>query len=164
MLGITKLGKSLYVYFFRSKHTGKFSFTCEFCSKGFNNYKLLEEHSHIHTGEKPYQCSQCNEVVDGLYFIDVEQLCGRSVLQSVITVCLFAPRITNSIQPWLKLSIYVYLIYPIHFSIYLALRQPRLFVAAREEARDWASLRVRPLRQGLHPLLTPRRSQAPSYR
>jgi hypothetical protein len=33
-----------------SKHTGDFQFHCKTCAKGFNNFKLLEEHEHIHTG------------------------------------------------------------------------------------------------------------------
>ena len=35
-------------------------FLCMFCNKGFSCPQTVEVHQRIHTGEKPYSCTQCH--------------------------------------------------------------------------------------------------------
>ncbi|XP_038590140.1 zinc finger protein 2 homolog isoform X3 [Micropterus salmoides] len=42
-------------------HTGKNSFTCDTCGKGFQYKSVFQEHLRIHTGEKPYSCKTCGK-------------------------------------------------------------------------------------------------------
>ena len=37
--------------------TGQFQ--CEFCDKRFHHQKNLQMHAHVHTGQRPHQCDQC---------------------------------------------------------------------------------------------------------
>ena len=32
---------------------------CKICGKGFEKYRLLNNHMNIHTGNKPYKCKYC---------------------------------------------------------------------------------------------------------
>ena len=34
-------------------------FLGEFCGKGFNEKRFLEDHTNIHTGNKPHECNLC---------------------------------------------------------------------------------------------------------
>ncbi|CAG7820209.1 unnamed protein product, partial [Allacma fusca] len=40
-------------------HLGQFSFTCEFCGKGFSGRGNLQKHRVIHTDERNFKCAQC---------------------------------------------------------------------------------------------------------
>ena len=40
-------------------HFIKKALACKFCGKTFSLPQYLEEHEHIHTGLKPYQCDVC---------------------------------------------------------------------------------------------------------
>jgi len=37
------------------------TFHCEKCSKSFVNARMLNQHSRVHTGQKPYQCKTCSK-------------------------------------------------------------------------------------------------------
>ncbi|XP_038590072.1 zinc finger protein 436-like isoform X5 [Micropterus salmoides] len=42
-------------------HTGKNSFTCDTCGKGFQYKSEFQRHLRIHTGERPYSCKTCGK-------------------------------------------------------------------------------------------------------
>ncbi|XP_057324333.1 zinc finger protein 260-like [Microplitis mediator] len=44
----------------RRFHTFERPHTCEFCSKAFYSIYSLKQHVMIHTGQKPFACSECN--------------------------------------------------------------------------------------------------------
>ena len=41
-------------------HTGEKPYQCSYCDQSFNQSSNLKRHELTHTGEKPYQCSQCS--------------------------------------------------------------------------------------------------------
>ena len=44
-----------------STHTGEIPYQCSQCDKAFSDNSSFKKHLSIHTEERPYQCSQCDK-------------------------------------------------------------------------------------------------------
>ena len=44
-------------------HTGERPYQCSECEKGFTEYFHIVNHMCVHTEGKPYECSQCNKAL-----------------------------------------------------------------------------------------------------
>ena len=61
-LSVTKLfSRTWTLKFHMMIHSGEKSYQCSQCDKAFNETSALMKHMRNHTGEKPYQCSQCDK-------------------------------------------------------------------------------------------------------
>ncbi|XP_066254699.1 zinc finger protein ZFP2-like isoform X11 [Euwallacea similis] len=72
------VSKGSNIYSFKSHlnymHFKKFPFYCSECGRGFKQFKLYQDHSNSHTGEKPYVCIVCSKGFSFEKYLVVHQI------------------------------------------------------------------------------------------
>jgi hypothetical protein len=86
----------------RSKQQTKVKLSCKYCFKDLSSRQNLKEHIYIHTGEKPYICTEpgCNQTFRQGSLLSIhrrihsEVMKGRSALLSKVKVIKY-PKLTD---------------------------------------------------------------------
>ena len=92
---VSKVRLTIHMNIFHTEEKKK-PFVCKTCNKGFSCKKSFQEHSNIHTGERPFQCDLCEKD------LPLQEICTCIVVFLITVTSEWNEHRNRTIQGFLK--------------------------------------------------------------